>query len=819
MKRALLIILLVLFIAFAFGLIYINKVFLPLKIKSTLTDSIEKASGFSVRLEKIRFSIFKGLVLEEFSLSDGQAPVLKAAEVQCSFLLAPLIRRQVVVPSLKIISPSLFLQRRQDKSFNIGKLLNRPQQEGAKGLFSFLVYNIYISNGSLDFRDDSLDIPFQAKVRNLDFRVSFPLPSLAKFKLKAEVVDAAKVEAGGDFNLLRGEFKAQVIAKDVLPGYFYPYYGDSGIAVKQGKLDIIADLRYRDEKADIYLKAESSDDISVGLNDIILKARAELDCRLQFDTGAKSLAYAGSANIIDGELSGIKETGEIKSVNAAIKFDNSGLSADKILAQALGFPVEAKLTLRDYKNPAINIEARVNLQLDAASGLLKERFAISLPCQLTGEGRLFLNINKPADPGSPLIYSGILDIINGQLDWDKFKVRLRDISGRINFDQNQLTWQDLNFYFGDLPCKTGGMLKDYAAPSVNLTLSSRDLALKTSFSIKDKLLNLAEFNAEYLKSEVWIKGSINIADAPASIAHLNLDSRIDLAAMEKLLGGLKLDFAAMKPQGTLSLKANLNGELNNPTACDIEVVIEGPLFSLYGFKGSNLIVNYLQRGGLGELQGLSFDFYGGIVSSQAKINLSSANFPYRIEAAVDNVSLEELKSDTTLKDKPLAGMVKASANFSGFWRDISKLGGNGRLFITDGNLWQLDLFKGLGSFVFARDFANIVFSDGSCSFIVSDRHVYSEDIKLKSSIVNLVGTADIGFDSSLNAALDVEVLDENVPLTGTFKDVATAIIGSAGRFGVIKVSGTLSKPQYTFKTAVVDIIQSLKNAVLKNISR
>ena len=54
-----------------------------------------------------------------------------------------------------------------------------------------------------------------------------------------------------------------------------------------------------------------------------------------------------------------------------------------------------------------------------------------------------------------------------------------------------------------------------------------------------------------------------------------------------------------------------------------------------------------------------------------------------------------------------------------------------------------------------------------------------------------------------------------VPLGGTFKDVTTAIIGQGEKFGVIKLSGTLSQPKYAFKTAVSNIIQGLADVFFK----
>jgi hypothetical protein len=187
--------------------------------------------------------------------------------------------------------------------------------------------------------------------------------------------------------------------------------------------------------------------------------------------------------------------------------------------------------------------------------------------------------------------------------------------------------------------------------------------------------------------------------------------------------------------------------------------------------------------------------------------------PYWIEADIQGVKIEKLKLDTPVKDKDLAGTLQAHVKLNGFSNDISRLNGTGNILILDGKLWQLNLFQGLGSLLFAKDFANIVFNEGSCGFIVQDKYVFSDDLKLKSNITNLSGAVKIGFDSSIDASINVEVIDEMVPLSGTLKDITTAIIGQGGRFGVIKISGTLKQPKYKFKPAVSDIIKGLKNAI------
>jgi len=51
-----------------------------------------------------------------------------------------------------------------------------------------------------------------------------------------------------------------------------------------------------------------------------------------------------------------------------------------------------------------------------------------------------------------------------------------------------------------------------------------------------------------------------------------------------------------------------------------------------------------------------------------------------------------------------------------------------------------------------------------------------------------------------------------IPLSGTLKDVTTAIMGQAGKMGVIKLSGWLKEPKYSFKPAVTDIIKGITDA-------
>jgi hypothetical protein len=263
----------------------------------------------------------------------------------------------------------------------------------------------------------------------------------------------------------------------------------------------------------------------------------------------------------------------------------------------------------------------------------------------------------------------------------------------------------------------------------------------------------------------------------------------------------------------MQVNFNLNGNINDFKSCDIEAKFSGSPVSIYGLQADELLMTYNQADGIADIPLIHLALYSGTVEASAKMNLASDNLPYWIAANMQGVKIEKLKLDTAAKGKDIAGTLQAQVKLNGFSNDLSRLSGAGEIFITEGKLWQLNLFQGLGSLLFARDFANIIFNEGYCAFTVKDKYIFTDSLKLKSNITDLSGQVRIGFDSSIDASLNVQVLDEMAPVTGTLKDIATAIIGKAGRFGVIKITGTLKEPKYKFQPAVADIIKGLKDSI------
>ena len=375
----------------------------------------------------------------------------------------------------------------------------------------------------------------------------------------------------------------------------------------------------------------------------------------------------------------------------------------------------------------------------------------------------------------------------------------------------------MRFSYLDNIYKTSGALTDLRAPQAKVILSSDELLLKTSFRLKDKLVKIAKMEGRYLDSLLFVKGDINIADRQAPQAALNAELALDLKDLDKPLAKFKNQLEQIKPKGLVKAKIILNGSISNPKYSQIRAELSSSTLSLYGLRADKFFLNYNQANGIADIPLIHLSLYDGFLEAGAKINLDSENQPFWAEGKINDIKIEKLKLDTPFKDKDSSGTIRAIAKVNGFLKDISKLSGAGKIQIENGKLWELNLFKGLGKLLFSKDFTDIVFSDGYCEFFIKDKAIFTDKLMLKSSLVNLEGSGKIGFDSALDCSLNVQMSDELAPAAGSVKDIAAAIMGQAGRFATIKLSGTLQKPEYQYRFTPVDVLKGLKDTVIGSI--
>src|SRR3989338_1284588 len=176
MKRKIIIaIVLILLFLISAGILYLNNVYLPIKVKGRLANSLATLLNYNVEIEKLSYSPIRGAVLQNTviydKVKDKDNTILTVKEISGHILFLPLIKeRKIIIPTMHIDSPNFNIRYRQDKSFNFSRIfLPQPKPKPAPKIkFSFLIYKINISDAKGTFEDENYTPKFSKTIQDLD---------------------------------------------------------------------------------------------------------------------------------------------------------------------------------------------------------------------------------------------------------------------------------------------------------------------------------------------------------------------------------------------------------------------------------------------------------------------------------------------------------------------------------------------------------------------------------------------------------------------------------------------------------------------------
>jgi hypothetical protein len=810
MKKFILIVVILFLILFG-GTLYLNKVLLPKKIKSLIVSRLAEQTGKKVVLKSLEFSFFKGLVLRDLVISDSQNVILSTRQANCTIFIWPIFKKQIIIPSLNLKAPYIFLQRRSDKSFNLQDFFALTKPAAKKSNFSVAVLNLTISNGNIVFQDDTLAIKLKKEIKNIQFSLQLGLPVKLKFNLSAELVNqpAVFINAHGEYKILSQELVANLTLKDLSTREFSAYYRDLGDLVS-GLIDLQVQIDLKNKMLKLNLTTKG-DNLNFVKDNLKAKLNSSLQSKIEYNLETKKLEFNGTCDIWQADILGLEFLGQIKDLNGKLVFNQNSLIADNLKAELLGVRFEIQLGIKDFSTRALNI--KTDFDLSILPSIAKDKFKSSLINSASGKAALSVKIQP--DHQGVWGAQGSLALSGAGLKLDKLVNPIEDINASLEFSQQGLSWLDTKFKYQGVNYKSSGTLFDFTAPKVKLKLFSDDLSVVGDFDLFDKKIKIAQLKGKYLDSQFLISGDIDQSDPVKLQLDLTGKINLELSNLNKLLEKTYPGIKAISPSGQLDTQFNLSGLASDFRSCYLQAKSTSSNLSFYGLKATDLSFEYLQEQRITKILAMHMAFYDGMIEGAGALNFNTADFVYQLELRASGINLEKLKNDTSSRQKDISGIFLGEVKLNGVGSDLNKINGAGSFAVNHGKLGELNLLKGLGKLLLAKDLGNIEFIGCVSDFSLKDRFVYLDNLKLTSSMVNLTGPIKIGFDRSLEGALDVEILSELVPLDGTFKDVTTAIIGQGGKFGVIKLSGTLAEPKYSFNTAVGNIVQGLANMLFK----
>ena len=204
------------------------------RLKLIILPKAEAVTGRKVQLDEINVSLFKGIVAKGLSVKerDEQRDFLKIGRFVLSYRLLPLLKRQLVISKIEIVSPSISVMKEREGRYNYSDIKEKRSQEPQKpsgaerrGLpVSIVADRLFIRNASLTFVDEGKALPDVSIGFDAEFkgavekdgtpRMDFGLISIKEIKAKLndkEVKVSGKIDMDG--KTLRANLRA-IIGKD-----------------------------------------------------------------------------------------------------------------------------------------------------------------------------------------------------------------------------------------------------------------------------------------------------------------------------------------------------------------------------------------------------------------------------------------------------------------------------------------------------------------------------------------------------------------------------------------------------------------------------
>ena len=828
MLRKILLVIIIVLILITVATLAIDRFLLPSKVKDLLVDSLSKQTQKSVKLETVEFSIFRGLVLKNLTIYDKDTTFLTVKDADCSFLPLPFFKKEIIIPWININQAQAYLERQPDYTFNISDLFiqrqpvqqspqePRPQQkkELKSTGFNLIIKKINIRNSTIYFKDNAIDPAFSKTVDNINANIYLALPAQVKFTLKSVLrsKETQLIGITGIYNIPRRELGMKLSVKGALLSELAEYLRNTGFNFSSGKADISAEIQQKDDIVKLKIESVISS-LNAGKDNIRVDLNSRINADVVYGLQSKILKFSGQFSIEDGVISGVETIGKLSGLTGVFRFDDQGFSSDSIQANVLGLSVTGKLKLEDFKKPKFSAQVLCSPELEKMPDLLKSLGKLEVPVKLKGNSKLAVEIRSDGASGAVPLISGVLEFEDVLMSTRLLKKPVTNVSGKIRFTRDSLDWSLPVFIYEGINYSSTGSLAGFKTPDIVFTLKSDDIFVDSEVVVKNKILSIARCNIRYLDSECGFNGSVDVGgNNNAPVADIAGKARIRLDNLNKFFAK---QLQKVKPLGFVEAEFSLSGNANDIKSCLISGIAKGQDVVLFGLKADDFVMEYGQKNGAARFDLINMALYSGYLRGSADLDYSVKGVPFSLRARIEQIEIGQLKNDTGLKKNDISGSLSAEISLGGVFDDASKLNGVGKVNIINGKLWQLNLFQGMGKLIFAKDFANINFKEASGFFIVGNKMIKSDNIILNSDLAQLTGSCRIGFDSSLNALINVQVSDKMIPVTGTFKDVATAIMGSANKFGIITISGTLQNPKYQFKTAVVDIMKSVTDAIFQ----
>jgi hypothetical protein len=254
-KKLLLGILGILLIAIAGGLVTFAKKTLPGIAKEKIINILCETTQSKVTIENVDFNIFQGIVLKNlriFEKGSSTNILCSAKETTVSFLIIPFFKeKQIILPSIKIKSLVLNINRENDCSLNIGYFFEKenkvpevPAKEKTPDIqkkinsIKLLAQTIQITDSRVFFNDAAItpQAEIQLYLKHLKVRGSWKKLNFEGFAQLSKNDQKTELHLVGSYVFNPSLLLINMTANELDVINYEPYYRNLPVLLKSGKI-------------------------------------------------------------------------------------------------------------------------------------------------------------------------------------------------------------------------------------------------------------------------------------------------------------------------------------------------------------------------------------------------------------------------------------------------------------------------------------------------------------------------------------------------------------------------------------------------------
>jgi uncharacterized protein involved in outer membrane biogenesis len=768
------------------GIIALNVVFTDERLKSMVIPRVEEMTGRKVSIEKIGLNLFPSIALtmDGLALSNlpepgfSSEPFLALESLRLNVKLLPLLGSRVEVTSLVLEKPRLVLEVSARGKANYSNLTSggKPPDaaDAAKNAtdsslgMALSVSSLQVNNGYvtyLDHKDSSL-------IRLQHFNLSMEIGGDAKTvvltgvaasdSLSYGTVAATLVEGwrlGFDHRILYDVAKDRVVIEK----------GD--LSLQNLHLSLTGTVA--DASANSILDLTLGSD-SLNIADLFSLIPGEYQKRAEGakGTGVAKINIAMTGTLTDSTTAEV--AGTIKTTGASIQYPqlpkpitdisiqshfartkaNQEFAIDKMTANLGGTPIRLAMTVRDFDDPLLTLDAGGVLNL----ATVRDYYPLEEGTELGGTLKLDVQLAGKVSNPTTMRAQGAMEFRDVSARTATLARPVKQLNGIIALNNEVVESKKLSMVIGGSDMTLSWKARNY------LSLLSDD------------------------------------KKAPRASATMALQSNhLSMRDISKEDSGI--------PAGggqTPSSKEGKQTALTLPNV-DMDVTVGIGTLTLEKFEFSNVRGSVHIANGLITMQNLSMNAFGGSVVTTGTIDLAKAEqSPFDLKLNVNAVQAGAMLSPFTSFGQRLNGALSMNTTMKGSLNDTlgliaSLLQGNGTVAINDGTLKGMKINQSLASTLSLPDLENVQFKNWANDFTVENGRLVIKDLSINALNAQYVVNGSQGLDGSLDYELALylpESAGARIKVAGFAGDAVDLFKDQSGRLKLdFNVGGSMDNPK------------------------